>query len=82
MITRPRHSQTGVRRLRRADGSCATEPYEIRGIATDFYRRLLSVEEPSIHTEECRQTVWMHTRRVVTEEMCINLMAPLSERVI
>ena len=77
--TGPRHARTGVRRLRRPDGSCATAPEEIRGIATDFYRILLSAEEPSTYSEECRQTVWLHTRRVVTAEMRMSLMTPFSE---
>ena len=77
-VSGPRHSRTGVRRLRRQDGSCATEPDEIRGIATEFYRALLSAEEPSPTREESRQTVWMHTRMSVIKEMRGQLLVPFS----
>ena len=70
--------ETGFEELRRQDGSCATEPNEIRGIATDFYRALLIAEEASPSREESRQAVWMHTRMLVTDEMRGQLLLPFS----
>lgn len=77
-LTSPRHSRTGVRRLQWPHGSCATEPDEIKGIATDFYCDLLSAKEPPPSREDCRQSVWMHTRKFVIDEMHVRLLAPVT----
>ena len=45
-ITGSRHSRARVRQLRRQDGLVATKLVEIRAIATDFYRELLTIEPP------------------------------------
>ena len=64
-ITGPRHSRAGVRRLRRTDGTLATEPEEMRKIATQFYRELLTEEAPSPSCMESRERVLIYVRRSV-----------------
>lgn len=74
----PRHSRSGIRRLRRTDGTLATEPAEMREIATQFYRELLSEEAPSSTCAESRQRVLRHVRRSVTDDMRYRLSAPFT----
>ena len=77
-ITGPRPSRVGIRRLRRPDGSLASEPEDVRELATSFYRELLSAEAPLTHQLACRQEVWRHARRVVSSEMQDALLSPLT----
>ena len=77
-VTGPRHSRSGIRRLRRTDGTLATEPAEMREIATQFYRELLSEEAPSATCAESRQRVLRHVRRSVTDDMRSRLSAPFT----
>ena len=51
-----RHRRAGVKQLKKPDGSMAVEPEEIQEVATDFYRDLLTVDEPSAAAERdvCR----------------------------
>eukprot|EP00250_Pteridium_aquilinum_P022375 c25362_g1_i1 orf=3-2321(-) len=77
-ITGPRHTRSGIRRLRRADGSLTSETPQLRAIATEFYTSLLTAEPHTDRVERCRQDVWTHCRRVVTEEMGRALLAPFS----
>ena len=77
-ITGPRHSRVRIRRLRRPDGSFASEPEDIRELASSFYRELLSAEAPSENQLACRPEVWGHVRRVVTSEMQDALLSPLT----
>ena len=65
----PRHSRAGIRQLKRQDGTIATEPDELRSIATDFYSDLLSADPPTAAREVCRETVWTHVQRRVTDRM-------------
>ena len=78
-ITGPRFSREGVRGLRRQDGSLEVEPEGLRSLATDFYRRLLSVEEESITVEGSRQRVLGSVWQSITDDMQDNLLAPFSE---
>ena len=77
-ITGPRHSRSGIRRLRRTDGSLSTEPAEMREIATEFYSELLSEEALSPTCQGNRQEVLRHVRRSVTDAMRGRLSAPFS----
>ena len=77
-VTGPRHSRAGVRRLCRQDGTMATEPEEMREIATQFYRILMTEEAPSDAGLESRHLVLSHVQRTVTDDMRAQLMAPFS----
>lgn len=77
-ISGPRHSRSGIRRLRRADGTLTTEPAEMREVATEFYSELLSEEAPSLTCHESRQRVLRHVHRSVTDDMRSRLSAPFS----
>ena len=77
-IMGPRHSRAGVRRLRRTDGTLATEPEELREIASQFYRELLTEDALSPTSLESRQRVLSHVRRSVTEDMRLRLLAPFT----
>ncbi len=79
-IVGPRHSRAGVQRLRREDGSLASTPDEMRELATQFYRELLSQDPPSPTMEGNRQLVLSYVRRTVTEGMCSQLLAPFTEQ--
>ena len=77
-IMGPRHSRAGVCRLRRTDGTLATEPEELREIASQFYRELLTEDALSPTSLESRQRVLSHVRRSVTEDMRLRLLAPFT----
>ncbi|KAI5075908.1 hypothetical protein GOP47_0009984 [Adiantum capillus-veneris] len=63
-------------RLRQPGGSTASEPEELRDIATQFYHTLLTEEIPPPEGLECRQRVLRHVRRTVTDEMHVCLLIP------
>ena len=79
MITGPRHSGEGIRSLRRFDGSIATDPMELRTIATHFYSSLLTCDETSGTSGESRQRVLRHVQCSVTDDMRRRLLAPFTE---
>ena len=76
--THPRHSRSGIRQLRRLDGSMTSKPDEMREIATGFYQTLLTEKTPSDTWWESRQRVLRHVRRMVTDEMQHRLLAPFT----
>ena len=56
----------------------AVEPEELREVATDFYRDLLTTD-PLVETQSvCRQQVWEHIQRRVTDPMRASLAQPFS----
>ena len=69
----------GLRSLRRSDGSIATDPEELRTIATHFYSSLLTCDEISGTSRESRQRVLRHVQRSVTDDMRRRLLAPFTE---
>lgn len=54
----------------------ATEPEEMREIATQFYRTLMTEEAPSEAGLESRRLVLSHVQRTVADEMRARLLAP------
>ena len=56
----------------------ATEPEELREIASQFYRELLTEDTLSPTSLESRQRVLSHVRRSVTEDMRLRLLAPFT----
>ena len=59
--TRPQHSRSGIRQLRRLDGSMTSEPDEMREIATRFYHTLLTKETDPLRYMEGESTEGIET---------------------
>ena len=68
-VVGPRHRRAGVRQLKKPDGTLAVEPDEMREVATDFYRDLLTVDPPPESLDACRDQVWGHVQRRVSDDM-------------
>ena len=59
-----------------ADGSLEVEPKWLCGLAINFYRCLLSVEEESAIVGVSRLWILGVVRRSMTDEMCDSWLAP------
>ena len=68
-ITGPRHARARIRSLRCSDGVVTRDPVQVREIATEFYRGLMTAAPLSEEPVGCRELVWSHTRHTVTEHM-------------
>ena len=77
-ITGPKHRRVGVKHLKKLDGTLAVEPEEFREVATDFYRDLLTTDLLLEAQDGCRQQVWEHIQRRVTDPMQASLAQPFS----
>ena len=78
LITGPRHSRARARQLCRTDGTLAMEPEEMREIATQFYRELLTEEAASPTCMESREQVLSFVHRSMTNEMRSQLLVPFT----
>lgn len=58
------------------DGTLATEPEEMREIATQFYKELLTEDALSPTCIESRQRVWSYVHRLVIDDMSMRLLTP------
>lgn len=52
-----------------ADVSITSKPKEVRDIAIDVYRELLSVEPSSEHNNVCREITWARVHMRVIDRM-------------
>ena len=77
-VSGPKHVHTRVRHLLDANGDMTSDPEEMGLIATNFYHRLLSVDDPTFETSCCREQVWNHIRQVVSTQMNAQLIGPLT----
>ena len=75
-VAGPKNLNLPIKFLQRQDGSLTNDPQELRAIATDFYRNLLSTETSSPMSEALRQKVWATISTNVTSEMNHILDAP------
>ena len=49
-----------ARQLKKPGSSLAVESEEIQEVATNFYKDLLTMDEPSADRDACRQQIWGH----------------------
>ena len=75
-VAGPKNLNLPIKFLQRQDGSLTNDPQELRAIATDFYRNLLSTETRPPLSEALRQKVWATIPASVTSEMNHILDAP------
>ena len=73
---RPRKFQMGA--LKRDDGTLATDPDEMRELASRYYEQLLSVDEVSQNVLEMRGIVFGTTKPCVTNRMVQTLLCPFA----
>ncbi len=70
---------SGLKQLRRYDGTLTKDPEEMLQIATDFYRDLLTAQPVSSETLRKREEVWAAITPTVSEEMRSSLREPFSQ---
>ena len=75
---RPRKLNSGIRQLRKEDGTITEDPGEMRTIATKYFSQLLTAEETTVEILNYRQKVWEQISPRVSLEMRIELGLPLS----
>ena len=68
-VAGPRHQRAGVWQLKKPNGTLAVEPNKLRKVATNFNRDLLTADPPLESLDACRNQVWSHVQRRVSDAM-------------
>ena len=78
-ITGPKHRRVGVKHLKKPDGTLAVESEELREVASDFYRDLLTTDPLLEAQDGCRQQVWEHIQEHIERRVTDLMRASLAQ---
>ena len=67
-----------IRSLRTTEGRICLSQDEVMGMATDFYRGLFQMEQPTPRTKRCCEEVWRHTPSIIQPSMRMTLVVPFT----